>query len=234
MLFRSRLEAVLNGKEALRPEEVSSDHECEFGKWYYGPQGQALNNRPAYAEVGAHHAQVHQYARQIAELVKQGNKAQAETMMQEFERVREAFFKAMDELYLGQGGKVGRVGGKSGRMLSGDLGSVALWLHRAFVLFAAARNEDSVVFMRQAGFPHHHIVSLPFRQRRGDGSAVGLAVNPRVRVVLVQNMGHVVDHGPSAAEIKIVKPRFQMAIYIVGNIPAMQIKQGGTLLDLAG
>ena len=101
MQWRSRLEAVLNGKEALRPEEVSSDHECEFGKWYYGPQGQALNNRPAYAEVGAHHAQVHQYARQIAELVKQGNKAQAETMMQEFERVREAFFKALDELYLG-------------------------------------------------------------------------------------------------------------------------------------
>ena len=100
MQWRSRLEAVLNGKEALRPEEVTSDHECEFGKWYFGPEGQGLKSSPHFAVVGEHHAKVHQHAKQIAELVKLGKKGQAASLMQDFERVREEFFKALDELYL--------------------------------------------------------------------------------------------------------------------------------------
>ena len=99
MQWRSRLEAVLKGKQALRPEEVTSDHECEFGKWYYG-EGQALKDRPFFKEVGDTHAKVHQYAKQIADLVKQGNASRANEIMIEFEKVREEFFKALDELYL--------------------------------------------------------------------------------------------------------------------------------------
>jgi methyl-accepting chemotaxis protein len=99
MQWRSRLEAVLNGKQALRPEEVTSDHECEFGKWYFG-KGQELKEQEFFKEVGDHHAKVHQYAKQIAELVNQGNKSRADQLMQEFEKVREDFFKALDELYL--------------------------------------------------------------------------------------------------------------------------------------
>jgi len=79
---------------------VTSDHECEFGKWYYGPEGRALSDRPDFAAVGEQHAKVHQYARQIADLVKQGDKKKAAAMMHEFERVRENFFIALDELYL--------------------------------------------------------------------------------------------------------------------------------------
>ena len=100
MQWRSRLEAVLNGKEALRPEEVASDRECEFGQWYFGSEGQALRDRPHFAEVGAQHAKVHQLARQIAELIQQGNSKQAGALMQEFETAREQLFKSLDELYL--------------------------------------------------------------------------------------------------------------------------------------
>nr|WP_321467755.1 methyl-accepting chemotaxis protein [uncultured Desulfobulbus sp.] len=99
MQWRSRLEAVLNGKQSLRPEEVTSDHECAFGKWYFG-DGQKLSDRAFFKEVGESHAMVHQYARQIADLMKQGNKKQANELMHEFEKVREEFFKALDELYL--------------------------------------------------------------------------------------------------------------------------------------
>lgn len=41
-------------------------------------------------------------AKQIAELARQGRKKEeAAALMEEFERVREEFFKALDELYLG-------------------------------------------------------------------------------------------------------------------------------------
>ncbi|MDD2463752.1 MAG: methyl-accepting chemotaxis protein [Desulfobulbus sp.] len=99
MQWRSRLEAVLNGKQALRPEEVTSDHECEFGKWYFG-EGQSLSNCAYFKEVGDFHRKVHQYAKQIADLVKQDDKFRAKEVMREFEKVREQFFKALDELYL--------------------------------------------------------------------------------------------------------------------------------------
>ena len=101
MQWRSRLEAVLNGKAALRPEEVSSAHECDFGKWYFGAEGQALRSYPSFEEVGQLHAQVHQHAGRIAELAAQGRKDQARKLMEEFEQVRERFFTALDELYLG-------------------------------------------------------------------------------------------------------------------------------------
>nr|WP_320012607.1 methyl-accepting chemotaxis protein [uncultured Desulfobulbus sp.] len=99
MQWRGRLEALLHGKQSLRPEEVSSDHECDFGKWYFG-EGQVLSGRPYFKEVGQHHAKVHQYAKRIADLVAQGNSQQANEVMLEFEQERKAFFKALDELYL--------------------------------------------------------------------------------------------------------------------------------------
>jgi len=100
MQWRTRLEAVLNGKATLRPEEVFSDHECEFGKWYFGPEGQALRDRPYFKEVGDQHALVHQYAQQIAELMQQGQKDRDQELMRKFEQAREEFFMALDELYL--------------------------------------------------------------------------------------------------------------------------------------
>jgi methyl-accepting chemotaxis protein len=100
MQWRARLQAVMHGKAALRPEEVTSDRECEFGKWYFGKEGQELRNQPHFKEVGEQHAKVHVYAQQIAELMKQGDRQRAEALMRDFEKVREEFFISLDELYL--------------------------------------------------------------------------------------------------------------------------------------
>ena len=100
MQWRARLEAVLNGKAALSPKEVSSDRDCQFGKWYFGREGQELRDRPHFAEVGELHAKVHQLARRIAELLEQGDKQRAQALMGDFEQAREQMFIALDELYL--------------------------------------------------------------------------------------------------------------------------------------
>ncbi len=97
--WRSRLESVLQGHHAMRPEEVSSHHECDFGKWYDGPEGQALASSPIFAKVGKHHEDVHAHARRIVSSVEQGDKQGAESLMAEFEHAREKLFEALDELY---------------------------------------------------------------------------------------------------------------------------------------
>lgn len=98
--WRSRLEGLLHGKQSLRPEEVTSHHECDFGKWYDGPEGQKLDNFPIFKKVGQHHEKVHSYAKQVVEMVNNGEDKKADSLMEEFEKERDKLFGALNELYL--------------------------------------------------------------------------------------------------------------------------------------
>jgi len=98
--WRTRLEGLLLGSQTLRPEEVASHHECAFGKWYDGPQGQAINAIPVFGEVGNHHEKVHAYARQIVSYHHNGEKEKASALMATFEEERQRLFSKLDELYL--------------------------------------------------------------------------------------------------------------------------------------
>ncbi|MEJ2040372.1 MAG: methyl-accepting chemotaxis protein [Desulfosarcinaceae bacterium] len=97
--WRTRLEAVIHGRQAMAPEEVTSHHECDFGKWYESPASQALVHQPAFRSVGRFHESVHQLARQIVDAVNQKDTSQAKQLSTEFETQREKMFDALDELY---------------------------------------------------------------------------------------------------------------------------------------
>jgi len=99
--WRSRLEGLLHGRQALKLEEVSNHHQCAFGKWYDGTGSQSLKAIPAFSVVGQHHEKVHDYARQIVDLHHRGEKQKATGLMDAFEKEREKLFSALDELYLG-------------------------------------------------------------------------------------------------------------------------------------
>lgn len=98
--WRARLEGLLHGRDALKPEEVASHHECAFGKWYDSSDGQTLKQIPSFEVVGHHHEKVHTYARQIVDLFHQGETQKATAMLTSFENEREKLFTALDELYL--------------------------------------------------------------------------------------------------------------------------------------
>lgn len=98
--WRTRLEALLHGRQELKPEEVDSPHECSFGRWYDSPQGQALKHIPAYELVGRHHEQVHSLAGRIVKLHNDGETQEAMALIDSFEAERERLFTVLDELYL--------------------------------------------------------------------------------------------------------------------------------------
>ena len=98
--WRSRLEGLLHGKQSLKPEEVTSHHECDFGKWFDSSDGQELKGFPVFSQVGQHHEKVHSYAKQIVELVHNGDTERASGLMDEFEKERGKMFEALNELYL--------------------------------------------------------------------------------------------------------------------------------------
>ena len=98
--WRSKLEGLLHGRQALKPEEVADHHQCAFGKWYDGPGGQKLKGLAVFETVGRHHEQVHAHARRIVDLYHQGEAQRAADLMEAFEGAREKLFEALDELYL--------------------------------------------------------------------------------------------------------------------------------------
>lgn len=98
--WRSKLEGLLHGKHSLKPEEVTNHHQCDFGKWYDGPDGQKLKDIGIFKEVGQYHEKVHTYARRIVEMVHNGEKEQAELLMKDFEKERGNLFESLNELYL--------------------------------------------------------------------------------------------------------------------------------------
>ena len=98
--WRSKLEGLLHGRQALQPEEVADHHRCAFGKWYDGPAGQKLKGIDSFQTVGQYHEKVHTHARRIVDLYHQDEKQEAAGLMDEFEKSREKLFEALDELYL--------------------------------------------------------------------------------------------------------------------------------------
>ena len=98
--WRSRFEALLHGNQSLKPEEVNDHHACDFGKWYYGPDGQKLKDIPQYVDVGRHHERIHAIARKLVEAVNRGNDEQADQLRLELENARAKMFETLNDLYL--------------------------------------------------------------------------------------------------------------------------------------
>lgn len=100
MQWRTRLEAVINGHQESDPASVTSDHECAFGKWLFGPDGQQFTTNPYYPALVEDHKRIHDYAHQIMVLIQQGQRDKGVALMQELERTRIKFFEILDDFYI--------------------------------------------------------------------------------------------------------------------------------------
>ncbi len=93
------LEGAVRGVKKVRPDEVTSHEECEFGQWYFGP-GQMFNSYEKFQELGVWHEKIHTLAKDVVKLCHEGKKDQANALITEFNGVREKLFKLLDETYI--------------------------------------------------------------------------------------------------------------------------------------
>lgn len=98
--WRLRLEGLLHGKKLLNPEQITNHHECDFGRWYYGPESQKLKEFTAFSKVGQHHEKMHVFGCQIVEMVQNGENERASSFMVELDKERGKLLEALNELYL--------------------------------------------------------------------------------------------------------------------------------------
>ncbi|MBF0455771.1 MAG: type IV pili methyl-accepting chemotaxis transducer N-terminal domain-containing protein [Magnetococcales bacterium] len=95
-----KLELVIRGREALRPDQVASGHECAFGKWYDTDGLTKFDSLPIFHDMGKVHMAVHETARAIVAMVSEGKVEEAVEHMDEFQTLRAKLFKYLDEIFL--------------------------------------------------------------------------------------------------------------------------------------
>ncbi|MBF0097597.1 MAG: CZB domain-containing protein [Magnetococcales bacterium] len=95
-----RLENVIRGRSDLKPEQVASGRECDFGKWYYNEGVARYGHLAVFRQIEDVHLKVHEVAKECVALVhRDGNIAAAEAKMDEFGHIKDRLFDLLDALY---------------------------------------------------------------------------------------------------------------------------------------
>ncbi|MEO5362644.1 MAG: nitrate- and nitrite sensing domain-containing protein [Magnetococcus sp. DMHC-8] len=95
-----RLENVVRGREMLSAGEVSSSHECDFGKWYDADGSQQFGHLRIFQQLGTVHDSVHETARHIVQLAGDNRPLEAFQGMERFNDLCKELFSHLDQLYL--------------------------------------------------------------------------------------------------------------------------------------
>ena len=100
LAWSGKLEQVIRGRIEMQPEQVTSGHECEFGKWYDSQGRKRMGENPLAEQIGQVHLEVHDTAKVIAELVSRNIQDDAESRMRDFHGLLQKLFSLLDEVYL--------------------------------------------------------------------------------------------------------------------------------------
>ncbi len=99
ILYKTNIySAVIN--ENIKDENLVDDHNCRFGKWYYGEGRDVFGSNPAYRSIETPHNEVHRSAISNANLIKQyGLKQSLKTeLYNNFEKMEENSIKLFELL----------------------------------------------------------------------------------------------------------------------------------------
>ncbi len=99
MMFKDNIRKVMKGEKQMKSEEVATEHNCMFGKWFYSPDGKQYEHLPEYKEVEKFHAEVHGMGKQIVSAVNNQNQDKTREMLSRFDKARISMFKSLEKLY---------------------------------------------------------------------------------------------------------------------------------------
>ncbi|MCG8553186.1 MAG: methyl-accepting chemotaxis protein [Desulfobacterales bacterium] len=98
ILWRIDLEAALRGYQHIAQEDVSTHHECAFGKWY-NSQDESWQEDEDFILLGQHHEEVHRQVKKVVAFIERKELAQAKQQLAVFESSRQEMFRYLNALY---------------------------------------------------------------------------------------------------------------------------------------
>ena len=100
MAWKERLARVVKGELQLEPDQVTTSHECDFGRWIDSPEGQAMAGNRHFREVEQLHHLVHNLAREIVAAVNEQKFNEAREKLNRFNATRVRMFAGLDQMYV--------------------------------------------------------------------------------------------------------------------------------------
>ncbi|MFT5702268.1 MAG: methyl-accepting chemotaxis protein [Desulforhopalus sp.] len=99
MMFKDTLRKVMKGEKKMQPEEVTTEHNCTFGKWFYSSEGKQYEHFPEYKDVEKYHAEVHAMGKQIVSAVNTNSHDKTRDMLSKLDEARISMFNHLEKLY---------------------------------------------------------------------------------------------------------------------------------------
>ena len=98
LLWVQRLHNLFWGREELTPKEVTSDHECRFGHWYYGDAKSTFASQAAFQRLEVPHARIHELAQEIVQTWHAGQREEAHQLFAELQQVSSQLISLIEEM----------------------------------------------------------------------------------------------------------------------------------------
>jgi len=98
LLWKARLRAFLDGREALSEAQAVDHTQCDLGRWLYGTGLKEYEHVPAIHELERAHAELHSVIQQIVKLKHGGEKQAAEQAMAQVEPLSQRIIDLITEV----------------------------------------------------------------------------------------------------------------------------------------
>ncbi|MDU4962277.1 MAG: methyl-accepting chemotaxis protein [Sporomusaceae bacterium] len=97
LLWKLRIANMLRGIEKADQAQVSSHHDCRFGKWYFSDSN-PFQHDPDFIAIDKPHAAVHQLAQQAVSALQHGDKIEAQRLLAALDRPSAEVIRRLDRL----------------------------------------------------------------------------------------------------------------------------------------
>ncbi|MBF0237644.1 MAG: CZB domain-containing protein [SAR324 cluster bacterium] len=98
LLWRSRIQNFLEGKESLTEDQAVSHRDCDLGKWLYGTAMNKWGNLSTLKTLESEHTKLHELIKTIIQLKTQGQSAKAQKQSRNIATLSEKIVNLLDQL----------------------------------------------------------------------------------------------------------------------------------------
>ena len=97
--WKTRVRAYLNGDdEAIDPEHIASDRQCDLGRWYFGVGKKKFGHLPEMQAIEEPHRELHAKVKEVVDLKQAGDLDRAHQELQTVNRLSDRIVSLLDQV----------------------------------------------------------------------------------------------------------------------------------------
>ena len=98
LIWRTRIQKLVSGKERIDNSEVLSERDCSLGKWYFGDGQSEFVHDPVFTKLGTKHAEMHKALKETVLAWNAGRPADAKSNAENIYQLSAEVIDLLDQL----------------------------------------------------------------------------------------------------------------------------------------